>query len=65
MRAKGGSAQDIFRRFYRANYWGNKHSRSGGGSDLTQTAEVRKQLPSLLSEFDVRTMLDIPCGDWH
>lgn len=62
---RGRSTHEIFRDIYRSNYWGNSDSRSGAGSDLAQTAEVRRQLPELLKVFHVKTMLDIPCGDWH
>jgi methyltransferase family protein len=54
----------LFAQVYRRNFWGNEESRSGSGSDLAQTAELRAQLPALLAEFGVRTMLDIPCGDF-
>jgi SAM-dependent methyltransferase len=36
---------------------------SGPGSDLAQTRAVRAALPTLLRELNVRTMLDVPCGD--
>lgn len=61
----GRSAREIFGDIYRSNYWGNSDSRSGAGSDLVQTAVVRYELPVLIKERDVGTMLDIPCGDWH
>lgn len=32
---------------------------------MTQTAEIRRLLPLLIGDLDVKTMLDIPCGDWH
>ncbi|MBI5429902.1 MAG: class I SAM-dependent methyltransferase [Nitrosomonadales bacterium] len=59
------SAREIFADIYRSNYWGNSDSRSGAGSDLVQTEVVRRELPVLISEFEVNSMLDIPCGDWH
>src|SRR5262249_19820727 len=37
---------------------------SGPGSDLVQTRAIRARLPALLRELNVRTMLDVPCGDW-
>ena len=61
----GESIQDTFVRIYRENYWGNSDSRSGAGSDLTQTAEIRECLPELIEKFSINSMLDIPCGDWH
>jgi len=37
---------------------------SGPGSDLEQTRAVRARLPALLHELGVKTMLDVPCGDF-
>jgi hypothetical protein len=59
------SAREIFRKIYQDNYWGNSDSRSGAGSDLSQTAEVRERLPELINALSIQTMLDIPCGDLH
>lgn len=59
------SAREIFSDIYRKNYWGSADSRSGAGSDLAQTEELRRNLPILVNEFGIRSMLDIPCGDWH
>jgi len=54
----------IFTEIYQANYWGNPESRSGNGSDLDQTAALRRRLPAALKQLGVRTLLDIPCGDF-
>lgn len=62
---QGASAREIFGKIYRNNYWGNSASRSGAGSDLVQTAVVRRELPTLVKDYGIRTMLDLPCGDWH
>lgn len=59
------SRQQIFAGMYRRNSWGNEDSVSGGGSDLTQTRAVRRELPALVEEFGIRTMLDAPCGDYY
>jgi len=59
------SMGQIFRQIYVKNAWGADDSRSGTGSDLTQTAVVRETLPGLLRELRVRSMLDVPCGDFH
>jgi hypothetical protein len=55
----------IFSRIYASNTWEGKDSISGPGSDADQTKVVVDELPKLLANFDVRTMLDIPCGDFH
>lgn len=54
----------IFTRVYRENRWGDAESRSGSGSNLAQTATLRRELPELLQSLGVKSMLDIPCGDF-
>ena len=61
--APGGMAE-IFGDVYEHGKWGRDDSLSGPGSDLRQTEILRRTLPSLLAELGVRSMLDIPCGDW-
>lgn len=56
--------QEKFTRIYQHNIFGGRVSRSGEGSDLVQTAEIRRQLPELLRQLNVRSLLDAPCGDW-
>jgi len=43
----------------------NNVSRSGSGSDLEQTREIIAQLPALLKEYDIKSILDVPCGDFY
>lgn len=57
--------QEIFAQIWSKNVWGDTESRSGGGSNLKQTAFLRPQLQSLLHERGISSMLDIPCGDFH
>jgi hypothetical protein len=57
--------EKVFSEIYRHNLFGGSDSRSGAGSDLVQTAEIRQRLPLLLIEIGAKTMLDIPCGDFH
>lgn len=38
---------------------------SGPGSGLAQTQALREQLPLLLGQLGVRTLLDAPCGDFN
>lgn len=58
-------ATEIFQGIYKTNYWHNSESRSGHGSTLLQTSEIRHQLPTLIKSHNIGSMLDIPCGDWH
>ena len=56
--------REIFTRIYAGNLWGDGNSVSGHGSNLEATAAVRDALPELFREFDIRSVLDAPCGDF-
>jgi SAM-dependent methyltransferase len=55
----------IFTRIYEKGRWRSGGTPSGAGSTIEQTTEVRSQLPALLGRYGVRTVLDIPCGDFN
>jgi hypothetical protein len=55
----------IFERIYEENIWGNPESRSGDGSDELGTEEVRKGLASLLKQLNIKSMVDVPAGDFN
>lgn len=38
---------------------------SGPGSDLVQTAVISREIPALIKELEIQTMLDAPCGDFY
>lgn len=57
--------QNKFAHIYRENIFGGKQSRSGEGSSMAQTAEIRRVLPGFLQELQIRIFLDAPCGDWY
>lgn len=65
----GGSASFVsvrrkFSHIYQHNVFGGTHSRSGEGSSLEQTETLRSELPRLMRELDVRSVVDAPCGDF-
>lgn len=49
---------------HRTNLWGADSSASGVGSELAATATLRQELSSLLQTLGVRSLLDLPCGDF-
>ena len=55
---------DVFHRIYSRNLWGDSESVSGRGSATAATIALRQQLPSMLRDLNVRTVLDAPCGDF-
>ena len=57
-------AASVFAEIYSNRSWGGK-SASGMGSDVNQTNSVRHKLPELLADYSVRTLLDVPCGDFN
>ncbi|HEX4607283.1 MAG TPA: hypothetical protein VH092_03680, partial [Urbifossiella sp.] len=64
-RAGGGTPRALFTYLARHRAWGGNESASGPGSDPDQTGRLVAELPGLLSEFGVQTLLDLPCGDFH
>ncbi len=57
--------QERFDYIHRENRWGSKESVSGYGSTLKATEKIRAVLPKLLKDLKIKSMLDIPCGDFH
>jgi hypothetical protein len=55
----------VFSRIYAERAWGDAESKSGPGSGLERTAGLRRELPHLLAELGVETLLDAGCGDFH
>ncbi|MBM2829554.1 MAG: hypothetical protein HW411_344 [Gammaproteobacteria bacterium] len=55
----------IFSEIFRKNKWGGMDTPSGPGSNFVQTAAVRGVLPQLLEELNIKSLLDIPCGDFY
>lgn len=64
-RLKNRNPQDIFTYIFLINGFVGKDSVSGSGSDLVQTKEIIRTLPHLFREYNLRTVLDIPCGDFY
>ena len=61
---KSKNARDIFSKIYKYNYWGDDNSRSGNGSNLKSTINIRKKLPIIIQKYKIKSILDIPCGDF-
>lgn len=55
----------VFEDIYTRNHWGNPESRSGSGSTIRATLNLRRMLPGILRGFDITSVLDIPCGDFN
>lgn len=64
-RFEGKPASEIFTEIAENQLWEEQESISGPGSSLTQTGEIIRQLPAILAQFQIQTMLDAPCGDFN
>lgn len=60
-----GDAEARFTHIYDVNAWKDDESRSGAGSNLGATRELRAALPGLVADIGARRLLDAPCGDYH
>ena len=60
-----GSSEDVFTRIYQRKLWRGKESRSGRGSELSYTKNLRRELPGLVKQYEVARFLDAPCGDFN
>ena len=59
------SLKKIFTDIYQTNAWNGVESASGIGSDTNQTQFLVTELGLFLKKIKVRSMLDIPCGDFN
>jgi hypothetical protein len=57
--------KDIFTYIYDQKRWGRSESVSGPGSTLQYTENIRREIPNLIQELNVRRLLDAPCGDYN
>lgn len=60
-----GRPETIFRDIYKNNIWQSEESVSGIGSTLALTAKIRTVLPDLFKQFEIKSVLDAPCGDFN
>jgi len=57
------SRKTQFTQIYRNGGFGPGPSLSGVGSDLANTTIIRQAIPDVLQRYQIKSMLDIPCGD--
>lgn len=57
--------QKIFEKIYDLHHWYDEESKSGPGASLKQTKKVRTILSTVLKELNIKSLLDIPCGDFN
>ena len=57
--------EEIFRKKFINNGWNSNESKSGNGSELNKTINLRKNLPLIIKKYKVNHLLDVPCGDFN
>ncbi len=57
------SRKSVFTRIAESNAWDGTESVSGPGSTLEATRLLREALPDLLARYEIKSLLDVPCGD--
>jgi len=65
---KGMKLDEVFRQINEENSWltdANQDSVSGPGSTSEQTRTIVESLPAILKEYQLETILDIPCGNFN
>jgi len=62
---KSLSSKKLFTLIYEKNLWGDLQTISGPGSTFDVTKKIRTILPELFKTYKIKSMLDIPCGDFN
>ena len=63
-RLRSANRQKVFGDIYKGNGWDDGESVSGPGSNALATAHIRAALPELIRELEIKSLLDVPCGDY-
>jgi hypothetical protein len=64
-RFKNWSTEKVFETIYNENHWNEIESKSCTGSNSKNTAQVVKIIEDVFNELAIKSVLDIPCGDFH
>ena len=59
------SQQATFAAIMKNNEWGDAESVSGPGSTQARGGDFQRELIALLDRFEVRSLVDAPCGDFN
>jgi len=59
------SRESIFSKVYETNAWADEESLSGSGSNMAETAAIRRELPKIFRDLKINSLVDIPCGDFY
>ncbi len=57
--------EQMFTHVYESHMWWTGETDSGIGSNLHPTQVIRREIPKIIKQFQIQSMLDIPCGDFN
>ncbi len=57
--------KNIFTDIYDNNGFGSLESKSGPGSTLDETQKLRESIKKLIKDKNIKSVVDIPCGDFN
>jgi len=57
--------RELFSCIFKTNAWLDPNTKSGSGSNLQQTTIIRKILPEVFRQLSIKSLLDVPCGDFY
>jgi len=64
-RLKGKDTKEVFTEIFHNNTWLGSDSISGRGSEGEDVKIISQALPELFKQYNISSMLDLPCGDFH
>lgn len=64
-RYEESSTEQTFTKIYQDNIWRDSESRSGRGSSLEATVNLREDFSRFCAYKNVKTIVDLPCGDYN
>jgi hypothetical protein len=59
------NTESRFTEIYSTWAWGSKETVSGSSSTLVKTIELRNALPSFFTKYNINSLFDCGCGDFH
>ena len=60
---QASSIEEVFTNIRNNNMWGSSESYSGPASELLNTQKTLDGIKNVIHQYDITSMLDIPCGD--
>ena len=57
--------QERFEMIYNENFWESNESSSGIGSEIKNTKEALKAIKLVIKQYKIKSIIDIPCGDFN